>query len=290
MKIKYQDGGVNDLLKRLEMTRTVNSINNSSEPNRDPIARRLEAERFASDRRNLMENAYDTGVLPDPRETGAVTPGPSYILEAALLGAPLGRIGAGAKTAGKVIKRGGIPEIDALRAKDLAKFSESMANKRNLSMLNDQQKRMAEDRLQYMLDRIRNEAATEDLADGLNLQAHLTDILNEAIAGDRARAEEILRNIGLNKDLQRSIMDSVDEFAGLITGKSGGVSSARTASGELVEGKDVANYMGMDDASMKKYLANPGAFSGQAGYPRLPFDITKPASRNEFGGKITVVK
>ena len=52
-------------------------------------------------------------------------------------------------------------------------------------------------------------------------------------------------------------------------------------------GKD---FLGMGSQSMTEYLANPSKFDKVAGYPRLPYDITKPASRNEFGGKIRVIK
>lgn len=277
MKAKYRNGGQ----WPPDNYDVISSLNRSKpQPQRDPVLDRLASERFAQDYTNMKEEAYDQNVIPDPRETGAIKSDRSYILEAALLGAPLGRVGTGAKTVGEVAKRGGVAEIDAARKTSIDAMSKRLGEKR---MLNDQQKRIAEDRLQYISDRLLNEAKTEDMVNNLNLQGQLTDVLESAIKGEKDRVDDILNKIIKDESAKRAAMDEINALAETLSGRSGGdVGSLLKGSGE--------DFLNMGDQSMIPYLANPSKYKGVAGYRRLPYDITKPASRNEFGGRINVVK
>jgi len=266
----------------------VMSLNASSEPPEDdPIAKRLEADRFALEYSNMKEQAYDQYIIPDPRETGQINPDRSYIMEAVgLFGAPASAVGKKvaqktAATAGpKVVKRGGNAAIDDMRRQSILDFSKRMGNKR---VLDEQQQRIAQDRLDYITDRLLNEAKTEDMVDDLNLQAHLTDLLEAAANEEKDRVDNILMDIVSDETTRRDLRDQVKSLAELLSGRSGG----ETGSLLSESGKD---FLGMGSQSMKEYLANPSKFEKVAGYPRLPYDITKPVSRNEFGGKIGVVK
>jgi hypothetical protein len=266
----------------------VMSLNASSEPPEDdPIAKRLEADRFALEYSNMKEQAYDQYIIPDPRETGQINPDRSYIMEAVgLLGAPVSAVGKkviqkAATSAGpKVVKRGGNAEIDALRRQNILDFSKRMGNKR---VLDEQQQRIAQDRLDYITDRLLNEAKTEDMVDDLNLQGQLTDLLEAAANEEKDRVDQILMDIVSDETTRRDLRDQVKSLAELLSGRSGG----ETGSLLSESGKD---FLGMGSQSMKPYLANPSKFENVAGYPRLPYDITKPVSRNEFGGKIRVKK
>lgn len=266
----------------------VMSLNASSEPPEDdPIAKRLEADRFALEYSNMKEQAYDQYIIPDPRETGQINPDRSYIMEAVgLLGAPASAVGKkvvqkAATSAGpKIVKRGGNESIDALRRQNILDFSKRMGNKR---VLDEQQQRIAQDRLDYITDRLLNEAKTEDMVDDLNLQAHLTDLLEAAANEEKDRVDQILMDIVSDETTKRDLRDQINSLAELLSGRSGG----ETGSLLSESGKD---FMGMGSQSMTEYLANPSKFDKVAGYPRLPYDVTKPVSRNEFGGKITVIK
>lgn len=266
----------------------VMSLNASSEPpENDAIAKRLEADRFALEYSNMMEEAYDQYIIPDPRETGQINPDRSYIVEAVgVLGAPVSAVGKkvaqkAATSAGpKVVKRGGDAAIDAMRRQNIADFSKRMGIKRTL---NEQQERIAQDRLDYITDRLLNEAKTEDMVDDLNLQGQLTDLLDAAVNEEKDRVDQILMDFISDETTRRDMKDQVNSLAELLSGRSGG----ETGSLLSQSGKD---FMGMGNQSMTPYLANPSKFDKVAGYPRLPYDITKPASRNEFGGKIRVIK
>ena len=266
----------------------VMSLNASSEPPEDDaIAKRLEADRFALEHSNMMEEAYDQYIIPDPRETGQINPDRSYIMEAVgVLGAPVSAVGKrvaqkAATTAGpKVVKRGGDSAIDAVRRQSIADFSERMGIKRTL---NEQQERIAQDRLDYITDRLLNEAKTQDIVDDLNLQGHLDDLYEAAANEEKDRVDQILMDFISDEKTRREMSDQVNSLAELLSGRSGG----ETGSLLSQSGKD---FMGMGNQSMTEYLANPSKFDRVAGYPRLPNDITKPASRTEFGGKIRVRK
>ena len=266
----------------------VMSLNASSNPPEDdPIAKRLEADRFALEYSNMMEEAYDQYIIPDPRETGQINPDRSYIVEAVgLFGAPASAVGKkvaqkAAKTAGpRVVKRGGNAEIDAVRQKVFDDFSKRMGVKKTLD---DQQKRIAEDRLEYITDRLLNEAKTQDMVDDLNLQGQLTDLLDAAVNEEKDRVDQILMDFISDETTRREMKDQVNSFAELLSGRSGGeTGSLLSESGE--------DFLGMGSQSVQEYLANPTKMGRVAGYPRIPYDITKPASRNEFGGKIRVIK
>jgi|TARA_R100000482_G_scaffold124808_1_gene79158 hypothetical protein len=259
----------------------------SNPPEDDPIAKRLEADRFALEYSNMREEAYDQYIIPDPRETGQINPDRSYIVEAVgLLGAPASAVGKkvaqkAATSAGpKVVKRGGNAEIDAIRQKVFDDFSKRMGNKR---MLDEQQQRIAQDRLDYITDRLLNEAKTEDMVEDLNLQGQLTDLLEAAANEEKDRVDQILMDFVSDETTKRDLRDQINSLAELLSGRSGG----ETGSLLSESGKD---FLGMGSQSMTEYLANPSKFDKVAGYPRLPYDITKPASRNEFGGKIRVIK
>ena len=266
----------------------VMSLNASSEPPEDdPIAKRLEADRFALEYSNMKEQAYDQYIIPDPRETGQINPDRSYIMEAVgLLGAPASAVGKkviqkAATSAGpKVVKRGGNAEIDAIRQKVLDDFSKRMGIKRTLG---EQQDRIVNDRLNYTIDRLLNQAQTEDIVADLNLQGHLTDLLEAAVKDEKGRIDDILMKLTSDAATKRDLTDQAKSITNLLSGRSGG----ETGSLLSESGKD---FLDMGSQSMKEYLANPSKFDKVAGYPRLPYDITKPVSRNEFGGKITVIK
>ena len=281
MRVRYNHGGPlkpEDLNKR----RIMASLN-QPERSDDPILDRLAANQLAADRAGMMEGKVQVGddyvELPYPTSfTGQVTPDRSYILEAALLGAPLGRIGtSAARTAGKVVtQRGGVAEIDALRREAIEGLSKRLGEKR---MLNEQQKRIAEDRLQYVSDRLLNDAKTADMVDNLNLQGQLTDILEASIRGEKDKVNKILMNLTDDAANRRMVSDELNALAESLSGRSGGmIDDFRN-----VPPSKLDEFMGRT-GSMTEYLANPAKFDRVAGYPRLPFDITKPASRNEYGG------
>jgi hypothetical protein len=272
MRVKYNNGG--PISEELRKKQIISSLNQSQEPPRDPILNRLAAERFAQDYTNMREQAYDQYIIPDPRETGQVNPDRSYILEAAMLAGGLPR--GGAKAVGSTATRGGVPEIDAARRASIDAMSQRMGQKR---MLNEQQKRIADDRLQYISDRLLNEAQTEDMVSGANLQGQLTDVLESAIKGEKDRVDDILNAIIRDESAKRAARDEINSLAEMLSGRSGG------DMGSLLSGSG-RDFMGMGDQSMIPYLANPSRFKGVAGYPRLPYDVTRPASRNEYGGKI----
>lgn len=277
MRTKYRNGGQ----WPPDNYDVISSLNRSQpQPQRDPILNRLASERFAQDYSNMREAAYDQYVIPDPRETGRADTDKSYILEAALLGAPLGRIGTAGKAVGEVAKRGGVAEIDAARKASIDAMSKRLGEKR---MLDAQQKRIAEDRLQYISDRLLNDAKTEDMVGNLNLQGQLTDVLEAAIKGERDRVDDILNEIIKDESAKRAARDEINALAETLSGRSGG------DAGSLLKGSG-EDFLNMGDQSMIPYLANPSKYERVAGYPRLPYDITKPASRNEFGGRISVVK
>lgn len=281
MRVRYNHGGPlkpEDLNKR----RIMASLN-QPERSDDPILDRLAANQLAADRAGMMEGKVQVGddyvELPYPTSfTGQVTPDRSYILEAALLGAPLGRIGtSAARTAGKVVtRRGGIPEIDALRREAIEGLSKRLGEKR---MLNEQQKRIAEDRLQYVSDRLLNDAKTADMVDNLNLQGQLTDILEASIKGEKDKINKMLMNLTDDAANRRMVSDELNALAESLSGRSGGI----VDDFRNVPPSKLDEFMGRT-GSMTEYLANPAKFDRVAGYPRLPFDITKPASRNEYGG------
>ena len=269
----------------------VMSLNASSEPPEDdPIAKRLEADRLALEYSNMMEEAYDQYIIPDPRETGQINPDRSYLLEAVgLLGAPASAVGKkvaqkAATSAGpKVVKRGGNASIDAMRRQNILDFSKRMGNKR---MLDEQQQRIAQDRLDYITDRLLNEAKTEDMVDDLNLQGQLTDLLEAAANEEKDRVDQILMDFVSDEATKRDLRDQVNSLAELLSGRSGGqIDEFRNVGRSKVQ-----QFLDPPSGNVTEYLANPSKFQGQATYPRLPYDITKPASRNEFGGKIRVIK
>lgn len=272
MRVKYNNGG--PISEELRKKQIMSSLNQSQPTSTDPIQQRLDRERFAQQYTNMKEEAYDQYIIPDPRETGQVNPDRSYILEAAMLAGGLPR--GGAKAAGQIATRGGVPEIDAARRASINAMSKRMGEKR---MLNEQQKRIAEDRLQYISDRLLNEAKTEDMVSGLDLQGQLTDVLESAIKGEKDRVDEILGNFIQNEQAKRMAKDELNALAEMLSGRSGGEFSKRALDARLND------YLGMSNVSMTKHLANPGA-NKVAGYPRLPFDITSAASRNEYGGRV----
>lgn len=281
MRVRYNQG---DPLKPEDLNkRRIMASLNQPERSDDPIARRLEEERFAQEHSNMMEEAYDQYIVPDSRETGQVNPDRPYLLDAALAfsGGPaaarsvLGK--AAGQTAGKVAtRRGGIAEIDALRREAIEGLSKRLGEKR---MLNEQQKRIAEDRLQYLSDRLLNDAKTADMADNLNLQGHLTDILEATIKGEKDKVNKILMNLTDDAANRRMVSDELNALAESLSGRSGGIVDEF----RNVPPSKLDEFMGRT-GSMTEYLANPAKFDRVAGYPRLPFDITKPASRNEYGG------
>ena len=280
MRTKYRNGGQ----WPPDNYDVISSLNRSKpQPQRDPVLDRLASERFAQDYTNMKEEAYDQNVIPDPRETGRADMDKSYILEAALLGAPLGRVGTGAKTVGEVAKRGGVAEIDAARKSSIDAMSKRLGEKR---MLDSQQKKIAEDRLQYISDRLLNEAKTEDIVSNLDLQAQLTDVLESAIKGERDRVDEILTGIVKEGEAKRAVQDEINALAELLSGRSGG------QSGTIMD----PNVGILGKYSMSPYLAHGEEKFAEKlgrrlwGLPRLPYDITNPASLNEFGGRINVVK
>jgi hypothetical protein len=214
----------------------------------------------------------------------------SYILEAALLGAPLGRIGTGAnavaKAAPKTAVRGGVPEIDKLRAQDLSNFSNAMGQRRNIAMLDAQQQKIANDRLEYISDRLLNEAKTEDIVSNLDLQAQLTDVLDSAIKGERDRVDKILSGIVKEGQSRRAIEDEINALVELLTGRSGGQAGRIMDPNIGILGNySMSPYLALGEQKFKEKLGR-----NIWGLPRLPYDITRPASLNEFGGIIKVVK
>lgn len=270
MRVKYNNGG--PISEELRKKQIMSSLNQSQPTSTDPIQQRLDRERFAQQYTNMKEEAYDQYIIPDPRETGQVNPDKSYILEAATLMGGIPR--AGAKVAGQAATRGGVAEIDAARKTAIQNMSRRLGQKR---MLNEQQQRIAEDRLQYISDRLLNEAKTEDMVSNLNLQGQLTDVLESAMKGEKDRVDEILGTFIQNEQAKRMAKDELNALAEMLSGRSGGEFSKSALDARL------GDYLGMSGVSMKKHLANPGA-NKVAGYPRLPFDITSAASRNEYGG------
>jgi len=183
----------------------------------------------------------------------------------------------------KVVKRGGDASIDAMRRMNISDFSKRMGNKR---MLDEQQQRIAQDRLDYITDRLLNEAKTEDMVDDLNLQGQLTDLLDAAVNEEKDRVDQILMDFISDETTRRDMKDQVNSLAELLSGRSGGqIDEFRNVGRSKMQ-----QFLDPPSGNVTEYLANPSKFQGQATYPRLPYDITKAASRNEFGGKIRVIK
>ena len=299
MRTKYRNGGQ----WPPDNYDVISSLNRSQpQPQRDPILDRLAANQLASDRAGMVSglsdleyaNVVENKPYPDSWTGQASVDSNPYILDLMGIGeaAKLGKAGYNAlkslatKGALTAATRGGVEALDALRKKSISDFSESMANKRNLSMLDAQQKKIAEDRLQYISDRLLNEAATEDIVSNLDLQAQLTDVLESAIKGERDRVDEILTGIVKEGEVKRAAKDEINALAELLSGRSGG------QSGTIMD----PNVGILGKYSMSPYLAHGEEKFAEklgrrvCGMPRLPYDITRPASRNEFGGRINVVK
>lgn len=267
--------------EELRKKQIMSSLNQSLPVSNDPILNRLASERFAQDYSNMREAAYDEYVIPDPRVTGRADMDRSYILEAALLGAPLGRIGTAGKTAAKAAPQA----ADDFFLKTVTDPKE----KSNWAKIIEQKQAeaapiIAERRLQQQADVLLNEAKTSELVNHLNLQGQLTDILESAIKGERDRVDDILNSFIKSEEAKRAARNEINALAELLSGRSGGEFSRDALK------KRLDDYLGMQDISMQKYLANPAAYDRVAGYPQLPYDITRPASRNEFGGRINVIK
>lgn len=294
-KPPYNQGNSEPPLEDMPLTEVmVSDATMVSMPDNNMLLR----QQLASDQENLGLFNSTFGEFYNTDEESSNLPYPSswtgsidvdsnpYILELAGLpalmkGASKHLLKKGVKEAGpKVVKRGGNESIDALRRQNILDFSKRMGNKR---VLDEQQQRIAQDRLDYITDRLLNEAKTEDMVDDLNLQAHLTDLLEAAANEEKDRVDQILMDIVSDETTKRDLRDQINSLAELLSGRSGG----ETGSLLSESGKD---FMGMGSQSMTEYLANPSKFDKVAGYPRLPYDITKPVSRNEFGGKITVIK
>ena len=136
-----------------------------------------------------------------------------------------------------------------------------MGNKR---VLDEQQQRIAQDRPDYITDRLLNEAKTEDMVDDLNLQAHLTDLLEAAANEEKDRVDNILMDIVSDETTRRDLRDQVKSLAELLSGRSGG----ETGSLLSESGRD---FLGMGSQSMKEYLANPSKGDKLGGWiPKTP--------------------
>jgi len=288
MNIKYQRGDeVKDILRFLEQYNTMRSLNNSVETERDPVLQRMADMQRASDYAGMMENRVnvdgDLYDLPYPSShTGMVDVDPyPYLMDLVGSGSLIKSIVSKTpEAATKAAVRGGIPEIDAMRAKSINQFSKNMADKR---MLTAQQERIAKDRLEYISERLLNEASKENMIDNIDLQSQLDDILSAAMKGEKDRVDDLIRKMIRDENEIRAIKDHVNDLTNLLSGRSGG------ETGQLLRDTN-RDFMGMGRQSMTKYLANPSAFQGKAGYPRLTQDITAPQGRNEFGGIVKVVK
>tara|TARA_R100001591_G_scaffold5050_1_gene11355 strand:+ start:6248 stop:7147 length:900 start_codon:yes stop_codon:yes gene_type:complete len=141
------------------------------------------------------------------------------------------------------------------------------------------QNRIQNDRLQYVADRLLNDAKTADMVDNLNLQGQLTDILEATIKGEKDKVNKLLMNITDDAANRRMVSDEINALAESVSGRSGGIVDEF----RNVPASKLDEFMGRT-GSMTEYLANPAKFDRVAGYNRLPFDITKAASRNEYGG------
>tara|TARA_R100001509_G_scaffold165776_1_gene150032 strand:+ start:2677 stop:3456 length:780 start_codon:yes stop_codon:yes gene_type:complete len=258
MKVKYYHGGPVDP-EELRKRRVIASLNESQPVSDDPIMNMMRANQLAADRAGMMEGKVQVGddyvELPYPTSfTGQATPDRSYILDAAML-------------------MGGLPRSVSAGA--------SLADDVALRQLRTKQ---ATDRVQNVADRAIREGAREESQAIVNLQGQFEEAVRAAAQGEKDKVDAILMKMTSDAAARRAAEDEIYALAETLSGRSGGLSD-KAAMNPLMK-----DYLGMGDISMTEYLANPENFRRTAGYPRLPFNITRGASRNEFGGQINVKK
>lgn len=285
MKVKYNNGGPispEELRKR----RVIASLNESQPVSDDPIMNMMRANQLAADRAGMMEGKVQVGddyvELPYPTSfTGQATPDRSYILDAAMLMGGLPR--AGSAAASPKITKSMIDDLSA-RTGMSRELSEEVLNAYDDKALQQLRNKQATDRVQNVADRAIREGAREESQAIVNLQGQFEEAVRAAAQGEKDKVDAILMKMTSDAAARRAAEDEIYALAEAISGRSGGLSD-KAAMNPLMK-----DYLGMGDISMTEYLANPGNFRRTAGYPRLPFDITRGASRNEFGGQINVRK
>lgn len=260
MKVSYNHGGPLDP-EELRKRRVIASLNESKPVSDDPIMNMIRANQLAADRAGMMEGKVQVGddyvELPYPTSfTGQANPDRSYILDAAML-------------------MGGLPRAGSAGA--------SLADDVALRQLRTKQ---AADRIQNVANRAVREGAREESQAVVNLQGQLEQAVRAAAQGEKDKVDAILMKMTSDATARRAAEDEVYALAETLSGRSGGLSDKDA----MIMNPLMKDYLGTGDISMTEYLSNPENLRSTLGYPRIPFDITRAASRNEFGGQIKVVK